>query len=119
MSLDLTKPVMTRDGRKATILCTDLKNNSPVVARVESKEMDGSEVLLSYAPTGKFHTMDSGYDLINVPQKHSRWLNVSMDGDGELFFSTYSDHKLAEHAWKGSNGRIACIKVEFTEGEGL
>lgn len=61
---DPTKPVKTRDGRKARILATDLKDDTyPIAAAVT--QADGTEFVLSYMGDGK--TSDPTSDLVNLP----------------------------------------------------
>ena len=48
-----SKKVVTRDGRKIRIICTDAKTPYPVIALVEST--DGTtEQLLSFIKNGKY-----------------------------------------------------------------
>lgn len=68
MSIDFTKPVQTRDGRKVRILCTDSAVNGwPVVGIVESS----SSMLAMVYQWRLDGTCDFGRhshtDLINVP----------------------------------------------------
>ena len=72
-SLDLTKPVQTRGGSKARIVCTDHKGSRvdprprTVIALVEH---DGVEVIGLFPPDGLvFPGEESSGDLINVPEK--------------------------------------------------
>ena len=53
------------------------------------------------------------YDLVDVPVKHIRWVNV-------YDIKNPRSHPTKEKADKyaGTN-RIACIKIEYEEGEGL
>lgn len=76
MTLDITKPVQTRDGKPARIVCTDMKGTFPVVALVTQKS--GNEVVNSYDSNGVYHTFSgkSDNDLVNIPERVERWLNV-------------------------------------------
>lgn len=66
MSIDLTKPVHTRDGRKVRILCTDRRGgNDPIVGLVTYS--DGTEGTASWRSTGKYGDVESELDLLNVP----------------------------------------------------
>ena len=66
--LDLTKPVYTKDGKPARIICTDANCNQPIVTLV--KNDDGTEFLSTYTKEGHFYThKESDYDLINVTRK--------------------------------------------------
>lgn len=81
MTIDLTKPVQTRDGRKARILCTDMVNPHYPVAAVVTFA-DGIEVARMYTRDGyfgRFVDSLSANDLVNVPpepqvewRKHDR-----------------------------------------------
>ena len=69
-SVDLTKPVQTRDGRKARVLCTDRKHITTygdwcVIALITDK--DGYESPSYHTKDGKHHHTPSS-DLVNVPE---------------------------------------------------
>lgn len=63
---DLTKPVQTRDGRKARVICTDRVGEFPVVALVASKE---EESIYAYTAEGRYYAdvQESPSDLFNIP----------------------------------------------------
>lgn len=62
---DPTKPVQTRDGRKARIICTDLKDTKPLVVLVARE--NGIEDIQTYTMEGKFFCIgDDPRDLINI-----------------------------------------------------
>ena len=52
--------------------------------------------------------------LENVPEKHVRYLNVYTYGDGEI--PRLKESRARADAVAG-NGRIACVRVEFEEGQ--
>lgn len=66
---DPTKPVQTRDGRKATILCTDLDNpNYPIGAR--HSDSNGMETVNTFTANGNYRKNDrSSVDLVNIPER--------------------------------------------------
>ena len=86
---DPTKPVQTRDGRKARIICTDRNDTEfPIVALVN----DGVyEEIKSYSSEGAYlHTMDeSASDLINIPE--TKYLNVYLYSTGKSTASVLFD----------------------------
>lgn len=52
------KPVCTRDGHKARIICFDAgMGEYPVIALVESIENPGSESLYSYSHEGRYRNL--------------------------------------------------------------
>jgi hypothetical protein len=116
MTFDPTKPVQTRRGRAVEILRI---LNKPLAESADTiialvHDDDGTD-LHSYKPDGSY--MDdgepSGLDLINVPQKHKRWVGAYRDDIGRVL--VIDDYQGAPKYWK----RIARIEIEFTEGEGL
>ena len=69
------KPVCTRDGRKARIICFDRKDNTPIVALIE--RVDGIEILQCFYNDGKcFHDSTSDNDLMILIEKKEGWVNV-------------------------------------------
>ena len=52
--------------------------------------------------------------LENVPEKHVRYFNVYTYGDGEILRPKESRARADAVA---GNGRIACVRVEFEEGQ--
>ena len=66
--IDWSKPVQTRDGCKARVICTDRKGVYPIVALVE--ERGSEESLYTYRVDGRWladATRPESFDLINVP----------------------------------------------------
>lgn len=75
-TFDPTRPVQTRDGRKARIVCTDVVSEYyPILVLVTDPETD-REVENTYTEQGKLHysvpgtkVETAGSDLINIPEK--------------------------------------------------
>lgn len=68
-NFDPTKPVQTRDGRKARILCTDVAGQFPIVA-VITTDAD-KETVETFRSNGRYNVRDEhehGYDLFNTPE---------------------------------------------------
>ena len=110
-----SRKVVTRDGRKVTrFLCTDLKNEFPIAAAVESCKGAYPEELLTYRNNGTFYnevTIDRR-DLFFAPEKHEGWVNVYRDLEsGELYCGYVHDSE--EEAKK--RGGIATVKIEWEE----
>lgn len=81
MAFDPTKPVQTRDGRPARIICTDRNHvDGSIVALVKAVTgpHKGEEVLMQYYEDGSYirgnRTWDA--DLINVPEVRYEYQNV-------------------------------------------
>ena len=77
------KPVCTRDGRKARIICFDRKDIKPIVALVTF--IDGTSVIekaFYYFEDG-YHLSKNdknNYDLMILPEKKEGWVNVYKGG---------------------------------------
>ena len=110
---DPSKAVRTRGNKRVRIIATDINNDGwPIGALVT--EDDGREVFYKYTVDGR-RTLSSihSYDLINIPEKRTVWVNIYECGHCS-YYST--SHRAFENAL---SSRIACVKVEFEEGEGL
>ena len=70
-----SRKVVTRDGRKARILCTDAKGDYPIVALVE--ENDG-EYSVSCTKDGRYYLneINDKNDLFFAPVKREGWVNI-------------------------------------------
>ena len=68
------KPVCTRDGRKARIICFDAKGDPcPIIALVEE---NGIESAYHYDKNGQNAYNKSKLDLMMLPKKKSGWVNI-------------------------------------------
>ena len=75
----LGKPVCTRDGRKARIICFDKKGDYPIVALVN--DYNNEEYIKSYDKFGKkFIAGETTDDLMMLPEKKEGWVNVYKGG---------------------------------------
>ena len=115
--LDLNKPVQTRNGKKVRILCTDRKSKSDIYPIIVLILMaDGVEATQRYRKDGTYLSVGSsgGHDLINVPTQY--WVNIYPDDDNNIGRFWKNKQDADEFA---TSGRMACVPVTFTEGEGL
>ena len=70
MAFDPTKPVQTRNGRKARIVCTDFKGSRPILALVEDLCNTNLELTQVYNTDGTIGlALCEDLDLVNVPEK--------------------------------------------------
>ena len=118
------KPVCTRDGRKARIICFDRKDVMPIVALIE--RIDGIEILECVHNDGKcFHYDTSNNDLMMLPEKKEGWINIYnadttfyyVDGRG---FKTKDEaiqeaKEEVEKEQREKNEYIDTIRVEWEE----
>lgn len=78
------KPVCTRDGRKARIICFDRKSHSPIIALVETfvKEYNSvREDTYYYTINGRAIDIEneSKDDLMMLPEKKEGWVKIRKD----------------------------------------
>ena len=119
MSFNPNRPVQFRRApEKVRILATDLKtdDNRPIVIAIMGPS--GREtVAIRYADGRIYSGANNPYDLVNVPKKYEVWINFYDDEDGGYDSYSYSSQAIADES--ADSTRIACVRVEFTDGEGL
>ena len=105
---DFTKPVQTRSGLPVTIITTEGRAGYPVLGYI------GDEKDLSHWSLNSHYVLDldNKYDLINVPEKRVGYINLFSNFTAR---GNYTDKSQADRS-AGQN-RIACIRVEYTEGQ--
>ena len=119
------KPVCTRDGRKARIICFDRIDstgcNLSIVALIQC---EGTEVLQLYRDDGK-RGVKTELDLMILPEKKEGWINIyNADTtfyyvDGRVFDTKDEAVKEAkeevEKEQREKNEYIDTIRVEWEE----
>ena len=76
------KPVCTRDGKKARIICFDAKrkDKKSIIALVPSRDYPGFEDLIAYPNNGNYHGgHENDGDLMMLPEKRSGWAKIRKD----------------------------------------
>lgn len=108
--IDINKKYRTRDGRPVELLTTNARGAWPVIGHIGDENqvfrwaIDGA-----FCGTSPIRTLD----LVEVKPKRVMWFNVYHGGEVHA-------HDSREDADGGSgDNRIACLKIEFEEGEGL
>lgn len=68
------KPVCTKDGRKARIICFDAKGVKPIIALIDNGD---KETITQYLKFGRlWNDNESGEDLMMLPEKKEGWVNI-------------------------------------------
>lgn len=76
------KPVCLRNGRKARIICFDVKGNAyPIIALVEDGEY---EVAMYFNERGRTCAHPSEYDLMMASKKKEMYINIYRGGSGPI-----------------------------------
>ena len=104
MAVDWDKPIQCC-GRQARLLGTLEKCGVRRVVAIT--RADGSEECACVKDDGV--SLSGCFEIINVPQRHVRWVNV--------YPTTHVTREEADE--RALPSRIACIRIEFEEGEGL
>ena len=112
------RKVITRDGRNARIICTDAKNNYPIVALIETP--NGKERQpCGYKEDGTYIIGErlSCYDLFFAPEKHEGWLNIYRNESG--FYLRGNPYKSKEEADEVAKANYktfcATVKIDWEE----
>lgn len=106
------KPVCTRDGRKARIICFDAKCNKPIVALIYDCN---KETVLQYLENGRFFVDQiDKYDLMMLPEKKEGWVNIFKDFE-DTVCCVYPTEKEALEDGEIEKDYITTIKIEWEE----
>ena len=109
--------VVTRDGRSARIICTDAKNDYPIVALIETP--NGKERQpCGYKEDGTYIIGEKlSCDLFFAPEKHEGWLNIYRSESG--FYLRGNPYKSKEEADEVAKANYktfcATVKIEWEE----
>jgi hypothetical protein len=113
---DPNKPVQFRNApEKVRILATDLKNTYPIV--IAATDGWGEEFTeLRHADGRVRKSAETPYDLVNVPKKREGWANIYNMAQ-QSYSVLYPTREEADR--NAVPGRVACVHIKYTNGEGL
>lgn len=97
------KPVCTRDGRKARIICFDAKrkDGKNIMALIPSKEYPEFEDLVAYPNNGNYHGgHENDGDLMMLHQKKEGWVRIYKSASNVYYLSSniYKTEEEAKHS---------------------
>ena len=111
---DPTKPVQTRDGRKARIVCTNarIERGYPIAALVETEE--GGEEVRNYTKSGLWieGARLGKSDLINIPEVAIRYVNI-YEHDPEITVKLWRTREKADNNQYTGAIRTGCKRIEI------
>ena len=110
------RDLVTRNGRKARVICKDRVSKScPLVVLVTME--DGEEIPFTYHTDGKFYHGENELDLFFVPEKHEGWINLYRNEDGISWISPnyFKSKEEAEKEGKAYTCGVTTIKIEWEE----
>lgn len=110
------RELVTRDGHKARIICTDKMGMYSVVALIF---IDGDEIAKSYTELGHIIHGNAGpLDLFFASVKHKGWLNIYKTEKGfytsQNIYDTMEEAKISEDA-TFLNPNVVTIQIEWEE----
>ena len=111
-----SRKVVTRNGRRVRIICTDMKSTTyPVVALIENGS--GYEQLITFSKNGEYAVNESSRsDLFFAPETHEGWINVYRNNDGHTYAGAVYDSKEdAEKRKIIDENYVTTIKIEWEE----
>lgn len=108
--------VVTRDGRRVRVICTDMKSITyPVVALIENGS--GYEQLITFSKNGEYEVNESNInDLFFASEKHEGFINIFRDISGHTYISSYI-YKSREGAKEAciTNNYLTTTKIEWED----
>ena len=114
-----SRKVVTRDGRRVRIICTDRRDlNFPIVTLIERELGEGEgEVIYAHTKDGIYcNTCPTTYDLFFAPENHEGWINVYRNNDSHTYAGAVYDSKEdAERRKTIDENYVTTIKIEWEE----
>lgn len=104
------RKVVTKDGKKVRIICTDRNSIYPVIALVNN----GCEDIYTYNEKG----VDAGISKLNLffaPEKREGWMNIYKISNGLIGRRVYGSKEEAEKNIADNYGYITTCKIEWEE----
>ena len=106
------KPVCTRDGRKARIICFDVKAKKPIAALITNDDTEEAHFYYDNGRSDQYQ--EYRYDLMMLPEKKEGWVNIDKGGSGKITISSpYSTKEEAIH--NDNETTIDTIKISWEE----
>lgn len=111
-----SQKVVTRDGREVRIICTDAKNDFPIVALVYDKKENVESVEVFQENGLVSNSGECNLDLFFAPIKKEGWVNIYKRMTKCLYVeeSIYYSKEIAIKNKFGGN-YVTTIKIEWEE----
>ena len=110
-----SQKVVTRDGRNVRIVCTNAKQDYPIIALVKINEETETTIYLK--ENGRWNEgVEDEWDLFFAPTKKEGWVNIYDITRINCISRIYKTKEEAETIGKGcKSGYITTIKIEWEE----
>ena len=109
-----SRKIVTKEGKPARIICTDVKGASySVLALVDKGDYEAPTL---YTKKGEYSLGTEGsYDLFFAPEKHEGWVNVyKSESNRSLGAGIWQTEEEAKK-WEGAADYVTTIKIEWEE----
>ena len=110
------RKVVTRDGRKVRIICTDRKglDVKPIVALITLPNCD--DIVKCFWDNGiETAGSEDKNDLFFAPTKYTDYINLYRDESVYFLGAVYTSEEYAKNIARGNDQYITTIKVEWEE----
>ena len=110
------RKVVTRDGRKVRIICTDRKglDVKPIVALITLPNCD--EIVKCFWDNGiETAGSEDKNDLFFAPTKYTDYINLYRDESVYFLGAVYTSEEYAKNIARGNDQYITTIKIEWEE----
>lgn len=110
------RKLITRDKRKARIICTNKKGNYHIIALIE-KSVDNEIVNYYYEDGRTSHNSKDNLDLFFAPEKKEGWVNICRDPHANITYIEDYIFKTEKEAKESACDEeyIATTKIEWEE----
>ena len=108
------RKLITRDKRKARIICTNKKGNYPIIALIE-KSVDNEIVNYYYEDGRTSHNSKDNLDLFFAPEKKEGWVNIYREPHANITYTEYVFKTEKEAKENACKNYIATAKIEWEE----
>lgn len=115
-----SRKVVTGDGRKVKILCTNRKSIYPIVALVENHDSD-NESVCSYREDGLYSMFSQSEEnnLFFAPEKHVGWINIRRSDSNRYYIGQtklYNSKEEADEVAKINDSTfIKTLRIEWED----
>ena len=109
-----SKKIVTKEGKPARIICTDVKGASySVLALVDKGDYEAPPL---YTKKGEYSLGTEGsYDLFFAPEKHEGWVNVYKSENNRSLGAGIWQTEEEAKKWEGAADYVTTIKIEWEE----
>lgn len=110
--LKVDDEVVTRDGRKGRVICTDRKHYCELPIACLISDCEEGEKFTSHRSDGRSCTDDRDFDIFLPPKKEYVNLYRKNNGEFEVSLHSYSTDTRARHNASSLGSYIKTIEVE-------